>query len=378
MKRVLMTADAVGGVWTYAHTLCRTLDERGIHVTLAVMGPRPSRSQMATFVPLRNVEVLAGDFALEWMDDPWKEILRAGEWLLSLEAQVTPDVVHLNGYAHAALPFHAPTLVVAHSCVASRWRAVHGIDPPPRFAAYRAAVQNGLAMASAVVSPSRFMQDAIATHYGRRSRSTVIPHGLYGAGVAPGLKQNIVLSAGHLWDQAKNLTAVDAVAPSLPWAVRIAGSSVDPTGRVHMPDHARTLGVLSARMLAREMASASIFALPARYEPFGLTVLEAALSGCALVVGDIPSLRELWDGAATFVPPDDHDALREALLRLIDDGEARAHAMALARERARTYSGERMTAAYVDVYRRLSDGASAASQRATHRALADDAPTLRY
>ncbi len=32
--------------------------------------------------------------------------------------------------------------------------------------------------------------------------------------------------------------------------------------------------------------------LPARYEPFGLSVLEAALSGCALVLGDIPSLRE--------------------------------------------------------------------------------------
>ena len=35
--------------------------------------------------------------------------------------------------------------------------------------------------------------------------------------------------------------------------------------------------------------------LPARYEPFGLSILEAALSGCALVLGDLPSLRELWD-----------------------------------------------------------------------------------
>ena len=55
---------------------------------------------------------------------------------------------------------------------------------------------------------------------------------------------------------------------------------------------------------------AAIYALPARYEPFRLEVLEAAAPGCALVLGDIASLRELWDGAALFVAPDDDRALR--------------------------------------------------------------------
>jgi hypothetical protein len=42
------------------------------------------------------------------------------------------------------------------------------------------------------------------------------------------------------------------------------------------------LGELTRRQLAREMGCAAIFAAPARYEPFGLAALEAALSGCAL------------------------------------------------------------------------------------------------
>ena len=67
------------------------------------------------------------------------------------------------------------------------------------------------------------------------------------------------------------------------------------------------------------MARASIYAMPARYEPFGLSILEAGLSGCALVLGDIPSLREHWEGAAVFVAPDDRDALRSAIARLIDN-----------------------------------------------------------
>jgi glycogen synthase len=55
-------------------------------------------------------------------------------------------------------------------------------------------------------------------------------------------------------------------------------------------------------------ARASIYALPARYEPFGLSALEAALSGCALILGDIPSLREVWLEAAPYVSPDDESA----------------------------------------------------------------------
>ena len=44
---VLMTTDAVGGVWTYSLTLARALGARGVGVTLAVVGPEPSAAQVA-------------------------------------------------------------------------------------------------------------------------------------------------------------------------------------------------------------------------------------------------------------------------------------------------------------------------------------------
>ena len=66
----------------------------------------------------------------------------------------------------------------------------------------------------------------------------------------------------------------------------------------------------------------------ARYEPFGLAVLEAAQAGMRLVLSDIPSFRELWDGAATFVASRRADllpALRHALAAPGDGGaQARA------------------------------------------------------
>src|SRR5690606_3875973 len=119
-----------------------------------------------------------------------------------------------------------------------------------------------------------------------------------------------VLTAGRLWDRAKNVAALDAVAPSLPWPVLVAGDDSGPDGQAEIGRNLRPLGLLAPAELAQWMGRAAVFALPARYEPFGLAVLEAALSGCALVLGDIPTFRELWDDTALFVPPDDHAALR--------------------------------------------------------------------
>jgi glycosyltransferase involved in cell wall biosynthesis len=73
------------------------------------------------------------------------------------------------------------------------------------------------------------------------------------------------------------------------------------------------------------MERAAIYVLPARYEPFGLSALEAALSGCALVLGDLPSLREIWGETAVFIPPDDSEALHSAVSALIGSPERRSN-----------------------------------------------------
>jgi glycosyltransferase involved in cell wall biosynthesis len=95
---------------------------------------------------------------------------------------------------------------------------------------------------------------------------------------------------------------------------------------------------------------ASIYAFPARYEPFGLSVLEAALGGCALVLGDLPTLREQWDGRAVFVPPEDPAILRLAIESLIANPDLR-HALAMRAQRhALTLSPRRMAHAYMNLY----------------------------
>src|SRR5437762_5121294 len=88
--RVLMTADTVGGVWTYALELARALGEQGIEVALATMGAALKEEQKAEAQALPRLEIFESEFRLEWMEDPWEDVDSAGEWLLDLEDDLEP------------------------------------------------------------------------------------------------------------------------------------------------------------------------------------------------------------------------------------------------------------------------------------------------
>lgn len=319
-----MTADAVGGVWTYARDLAAALDAE---VTIATMGPPPAE---------RDGSVLVSTFALEWEDDPWDDVDRAGAWLLGLEEELRPDVVHLNGYVHGALPWRAPVLVAAHSDVVSWWWAVHGEPPPERYDRYRSAVEAGLRAADAVVAPTRAVLDDLRRHYRLCRERFVVPNGSSFA-PAEARKEPFVLGLGRFRDEAKGLVALERARAASPWPVVTAGDGT-------------ALGRLDRAEVRALLARAAVFASPARYEPFGLGILEAARSGCALVLGDVPSLREVWGEAAVFASPEDEDALSAALRLVTGDGELRVELGERARRRAARYTVQAMAAGYARVY----------------------------
>jgi glycogen synthase len=353
--RVLMTADSAGGIWRYALELVDSLAAGGVEVTLAVSGPPLRPDQREELSASRAAHAEYRELLLEWMDDPWDDLDEAAAWLLALRDEVHPDVVHLNEYAHATLDWGAPCLVVGHSCVLSWFRAVRDVDAPPEWDRYARMVAASLGTADFLVAPSRAMLGELERLYRPSCARHAIANGCRPL-AAPAEKLPFVLGAGRLWDDGKNAAAVDRIAPLLPWPVLLAGE----TDERRPPRHARALGRMATRELARLMADAAIFAAPARYEPFGLAPLEAAQAGCALVLGDIPSLREVWGDDALFVDPGDDDALAAALRLLIDDESLRHELASRARKRALRYTPDRMAAAYAGVYQLLAARRSAA------------------
>lgn len=361
VRHVLMTADAVGGVWTYALELAAQLSRAGIRTTLATMGQPLHARQREAAARVAGLRLVESSFKLEWMEDPWRDVAEAGDWLLALEERERPDVVHLNGYAHASLDWRAPRLVVGHSCVISWWKAVLGERAPAKYDRYRQEVARGLRAADAVVAPTRAMLRALRDHYGAPLAGAVIANGLDVSCFAVARKEPFVLAAGRIWDQAKNLGTLAAVAPHASWPVVLAGSDKHPDGHERRRTGVVSVGWLEPAELHRWMTRAAVYAFPARYEPFGLSVLEAALSGCALVLGDIASLREVWRDGALFVSPDDPEALLDAIERLAHDDLLRARMSAAARARALEFTAERMGRRYVELYLELVSRRSAGS-----------------
>jgi glycogen synthase len=323
-----------------------------VEVALATMGGALDASQAAEAASLPGLQVYESACRLEWMREPWDDVDASGAWLLDLERRVAPEIVHLNGYSHAALPFAAPVLVVGHSCVLSWWRAVRREPAPPEWETYYQRVARGLRAADLVVTPTAAMLRWLEHLYGPLQHARVIPNGRRAELFRPQPKEPWVLGAGRLWDEAKNVQALARVATRLEWPVLVAGDGEHPEGGGPSPlENLRHLGRLTPSDLASWLGRAAIYALPARYEPFGLSILEAALAGCALVLGDVDSLRELWDGCALFVPPEDEGALEAALNGLIRDEVQQRRLAARSCRRALEFSPERMVQGYLQAYR---------------------------
>ena len=322
--RLLITTDAVGGVWQYSVDLVRGLAARGIEAVLAVLGPAPG---LAQWDEVAGVHVVVTGLPLDWTATDAGELEATSVRLAALAALVGATGVHLHAPAlvgSAAWP--APVVAVAHSCVGTWWRAMRDGAPPADFAWRMAATGAGLRAAAAVVAPTAAHAAAVRAVYG--DVAVAVVHNGAGPMVLPDvLRERAVLTAGRLWDEAKGMALLDRVAPGLSAPIWAAGPIRGPNGAVIALPHLELLGTLDRPGMARAYAAARVFVSMARYEPFGLAVLEAAQAGMQLVLADTPGFRELWDGAATFVsdPATLGPAIQAALDRP-DDGGATARA----------------------------------------------------
>lgn len=351
-RRVLLTLDAVGGVWRHVVDLAGGLRDAGFACRLLGFGPEPDAARIrAEGRRLAGIEMAWTGQPLDWLADR-PQALDGIPRLIEREARAwRADLLHLGLPSQAAgIDREWSVLVAAHSCMPTWWRAVRGTSLPDEWRWRRALNLHGFARADAILAPSRSHGEALEAEYGPLPRLAVVPNAHAGAIAASGVKEPFVLAAGRWWDAGKNAAVLDAAAVGTAWPIRLAGPLSGPSGGRCALRHAQALGEAGPEAMRRLMARAAIFAAPSLYEPFGLAVLEAASSGAALLLSDIATFRELWDGAAIFVPPSDADAWRAAIGRLAGDAPARRRLGRLAAERARQFSPDAQLRALAAVY----------------------------
>lgn len=351
VRRLLLTTDAVGGVWTYSLELAQALERLGVETVLGVLGPPPSDEQCAEASGSR---ILVTGLPLDWTASRAAEVNGAARGLARLAKDEGVDLVQLHSAALAAeTDFPVPVVAVQHSCVATWWNSVREGPLPSDFRWRRDLVEAGLNTATAIVAPTAAFAEQTARTY-RLSRPVEAVHnGRTPLAVGHDDGGRFVLTVGRLWDEGKNVRTLDAAAAMLDVPVEAVGTLAGPGGSVVRFDHLLTPENLPPQALAERLGARPVFASAALYEPFGLSVLEAAQAGCALVLSDIPTFRELWEGAALFVPARDASGFAVAIERLFDDPAERDRLGEAAQARADRYSPAAMAEQMLAIYERV-------------------------
>ncbi|WP_292393819.1 glycosyltransferase family 4 protein [Mesorhizobium sp.] len=347
-----MTVDAVGGVWRYALDLARELAQGGDSIVLAGLGPGPSQEQA------KEAQAFA---ALAWLKTPPDWMTRNEDDLDVLPQELAPlvrdyaiDLVHLNAPTQAVgLDVPCPVVAVSHSCVVTWLHAVRGQPVDGEWGWQKDRNRRGFDWANAVVAPSRSHADMLEACYGSIARLSVVSNG-----TRPGPKaerrESVVLAAARWWDEGKNAATLDQAASLTKWPVFAAGSLQGADGQRASFSNVIPLGSVYHDEVRLLMARAGIFVSPSVYEPFGLAVLEAATSATPLVLADITTYRELWDGAAIFYDAHDPRDLAKCIDCLSYDAQYRRRLGEAAARRARKFSPERQAAAMHDIYDRAA------------------------
>jgi glycosyltransferase involved in cell wall biosynthesis len=100
---------------------------------------------------------------------------------------------------------------------------------------------------------------------------------------------------------------------------------------------------------ATHLRELAVYVLPSAWEAFPIGVLEAMACGVPQVATDVGGTREAE--TPVLVPPNDPDALADAVIALLDDPERRAELATRSREvHAQRFTVERMVAATAAVY----------------------------
>lgn len=332
--RVLQVTEryspAIGGVETHVFNLTRELYRLGIQLTVLT-------TNLLTTKPLRRFDLSKGSAAaregvVRVLRHRAYEVLplRQGLGLVSLGMLKDihgVDLVHAHGYGHFPTflaPFcklrKIPAVITTHSDIG-------GLSLRKKF--FDAVVPKiTLRYASRIIALSNHEKASLITRGVPSEAITIIPNGV---DIDEFARKNryrvssrdskVILYVGRIDFQQKGLDIlVRALARlvherNLDIKLRLIGPDWGDLSRLEemarklaVETRVEYLGPLPRRELVRKMHEANVFVLPSRFEPFGISLLEAMASEIPVVasrVGGVPEIVQEGVTGLLFEPEND-------------------------------------------------------------------------
>jgi glycosyltransferase involved in cell wall biosynthesis len=310
-------APAVGGVERTVEMLARGLLARGFGVEVLATDPggKLPRLEMRDGVVVRRFPTIAGD-------EVYFVAPQLGEWLARNVTQFA--LVHAHSY-------HTPLALQA--AIACRRAGIPLVLSPYYHGSGHSVVRNALHVpyrpvgawalrqAKRLICISQTERALLQRQIGQLPPTVVAPCGVdleptLAALPRPPLHdRSLVLAVGRL-ERYKQTDRFVTALPHLPAAYHAVVIGNGPL-RLRLAALGQELGLGERLRLLEHIPrselcdwywNTDVFVSMSQHESFGLTVLEAAGHGAAVVASDIPAHREissfLPDGRVTLVPPD--------------------------------------------------------------------------
>jgi alpha-1,3-rhamnosyl/mannosyltransferase len=337
--------------------------------------------------------------AYRWVDDP-AHALAANRTIAAIRRNVPFKTQALELYQHirgglfrlhtrrmkgfllhtpnyVLMPFEGPALTTVHDL---SWLSYPDAHPVERVKFLDRHLPETLARADLVLTDSEFIAAEITARFAvPRARIRAIPLGvdaMYRPRTAEeilatlgkhGLEHSAYLLVVATLEPRKNLARLVRAYAALPVATKTRHPLVIVGARgwlnqelertlapLEASGTVRRLGYIGEDELPQIYAGAHAFAFPSLYEGFGLPVLEAMASGVPVLTSNVSSLPEVAGDAALLVDPNDEEALRDGLARLLDDTAWRTQASTRGLARSHDYPWSRCVDATIDAYRAVN------------------------
>lgn len=236
----------------------------------------------------------------------------------------------------------------------------------PEFRArFAAQARDAAARADLIICVSQFtagqVRDLLKVE---PSRLRVVWHGVHPppqAGNA--VRENTVLHVGAL-QMRKNVSRLVDAFERMPtdWSLLLAGSAGFGAGEIlsriehsRARERIRLLGYVDDRQLSRLYQTAGMLAFPSLDEGFGIPLLEAMAHGLPVITSNRSALREVGEGAALLVDPENTEEISEAMRRLSTDHALRNTLTSLGFERAAQHTWHSAARNTWNVYQEVMD-----------------------
>ncbi len=334
-----------GGASPVTGAVCRELAKLGNQVDVVTMAFRGlPREEVDGDLRVIRVPCLRSSKHICYVHELFTYVISAYFRARRLMRKQSYDLIHSHFFFPSGIVAYAlnrqtgvPYVVTAHGSDVEgynpdRFRRIHRVLAP----LWRRVLRG----ARAATSPSESLAGLIRSHNGRTHPIEIIPNGIREDWVEPAAKDRSILLVSRLFPRkgAQYLLEALRLRP-LGYEVHIVGdgpyrATLEEMAR-DLPDPVRFHGWLNngSAELRDLYRKSSLFVFPSIAENFPICLLEAMISGAAVIATDLPACQEVLGEAARFVPAKNPGAIAEALAQLTQDEAERTRLGQAARHR---------------------------------------------